>query len=126
MLHGPGGRGGHTAVHHMWAGETHTRSRGVVPQGAHSAHTSHSHTRAQGPLLFGLEISCKKAKRGLVNILPQFWEREHSPGLLLSSSSMLGRRRKDSEQSGLERMRLRFCCHGTLKHWVPVADEGTS
>lgn len=63
---------------------------------------------------------------GLFNILPQFWERVHSSGLLLPSISMLGRCRKDSEQSGLEGMRPRFGCHGTLKHRVPVADEGTS
>lgn len=37
-----------------------------------------------------------------------------------------GKVQKDSEQPGLEGMRPRFCCHGTLKHWVPVAGEGTS
>lgn len=86
--------------------------------------TSNSHTSAQGPLLYGPEISCRKAKAGLFNILPQFWEREHSSGLLLPAISMLGRCRKGSEQSGLEGMGPRFCCHATLKHWVPVADEG--
>lgn len=90
-----------------------------------SGHASNSHTSAQGLLLHGLKLAAER-QTGLFNILPQFWERVHSSGLLLPSISMLGRCRKDSEQSGLEGMRPRFGCHGTLKHRVPVADEGTS
>lgn len=73
----------------------------------------HRHSSAQSPPLHGLEISCRKAK-GLVNVLPQFWEREHRSG-------MLGRCRKDSEQSGLEGMRPR-----NIEALGSCSDEGTS
>lgn len=58
--------------------------------------------------------------------MPQFSEREHSSGFLLAYAGVLGRFRKDLEQSGLEVMSPRFYCHGILKHWVCVADKGTS
>jgi len=68
------------------------------------AHASNSRTGAQGserPHLFkkALKLSFKKARGGLFNILPQFWERAQfgfTPHI-----SMLGRCRKDLEQSGL-------------------------
>lgn len=98
----------------LWAGETHARSRGA---GAHQC--QRHHTSAQGLFYMAWKLAAERQKGALFSSLPQFWEREHSSGLLLPIVCWEGAGRvqsrlamKDETQVLLscEIKALGFCC----------------